>query len=169
MRNIFVASIALIVAGCGGDSDSAQITKSPGKQLPPISDAALAELVPDFVDAQSMTWLAGNWGVLNGSNYAGTTCKDGGAISLKTDGYVFDVNSDPEPDKTDKSKTSGSVNVSKGQNPGSFNLTPPQWKDAYFRIKPRSKDRLSAQLWTFSKEKTEWMKTHEFEFERCGS
>ena len=158
--------ITLFLAGCG-KSDSGGPADKPALDIPPISDAELADLVPDFVDAQSMPWLAGNWGVFAGSTYEGTSCKDGGAMRLVTSGYVFDVNSDPEPAKAGTAKTSGTVNVSKGEDPGFFNLTPPKWEDAYFRLKPRSKNRLTAQIWSFSSEKTEWFKTHEFEFERC--
>ena len=65
MRKILSTSLmVLFLAGCGGGSDNTGIDAKPAKQISPISDAELAELVPDFIDAQSMPWLAGNWGVL---------------------------------------------------------------------------------------------------------
>lgn len=169
MRKVLGNSlVALILAGCSAGSENVSVDK-PAKQVPPISDAELADLVPEFVDAQTMPWLAGTWGVLEGSGYAGSNCEDGGFMDIAIDGYVFAFTSDPEPGQEPVGKSHGTVNISKGQDPGFFNLTPPKWEDAYFRLKPRSKDRLTAHIWSFSSAQTAWFKTHEFEFERCGT
>lgn len=145
----------------------AEGSKESGERFPQISDSELAELVPDFVDAQSMPWLSGEWGVVTGTDFTNANCRDGGYISIQTSGYVFDVNTFPEPGKVNTSKVSGTVNVSKGVEPGFFHLTPPEWSDSYLRLKPRSINRLEAHLYSFAPDKIEWTKTHEFDLERC--
>ncbi len=159
---LLISVMSVSLSSCHADNPHGSDVR-----IPEISDAELAELVPDFVDAQSMPWLSGDWGVTSESTFAGANCADNGYVSIRSDGYVFGVTTFPEPGKANTDKVTGTVNVSKGVDPGFFHLTPPEWSDSYLRLKPRSKNRLFVQLYSFVPEKTEWIKKHEFDLERC--
>lgn len=133
-----------------------------------LSDAELAALVPDFVDAASMAWLEGEWGVVQNETFEGPGCQSGGFMTLIVQGDRFAVTARPEPLKDQTNQVSGLVRVSRGQDVGFFNLTPPDWDDAYFRLKPRSRDQLLAQLYMFNRDRSEWLQEYEFDFERCS-
>ena len=165
MKRLIVWSVWLLILPACAEARPNKAEQN----VPPMSDAELAELVPDFVDAQSMPWLEGQWGTIGSSVFATGACSEGGLLTIKVSGYVFDVVSLPEPGHDGSTLVQGTVNVSKGAEPGFFNLTPPDWEDAYFRLNPQSKNNLTAHLYEFVPERTEWVETEQMEWERCES
>ena len=162
---------ALILAtGCGEvtatDVNSTDVPE-PQSAAIDLSDAELAVLVPDYLDAESMAWFEGVWGVAKNETFEAASCQSGGFMTATGDGSLFAMTVQPEPESGKTAVSNGRVRLSRGEEIGVFNLTPPDWDDAYFRLKPRSKARLSAQLYMFDGDRAEWLKRYDFEFERC--
>lgn len=165
--------LVALMAGSAGCSDAAvpiaisADVPDPQSVEVDLSDSELAALVPDYLDAESMRWFEGNWGVVANDAFEGRSCQNGGFMTAVVDGTMFAMTAQPEPETDKTEPTSGRVRVSRGEEPGVFSLTPSDWEDAYFRLKPRSTDQLLAHLYLFDSDRTEWLNEYEFNFERC--
>ena len=162
LRTVVLVITPFILSDCGAAQPDQAVLS-----VPVISDAELAELVPDFVDAQSMPWLVGTWELISQDSSDATDCANGGYLNIQPSGYVFEISAVPEPGRIEGKRVTGTANVSKGVEPGYFHLTPPQWSDTYLRLKPLSRDQLAVRLYTYAPDDIEWVETEAFDLARC--
>lgn len=145
---------------CAEDPDEMPEAKT---ITPELSDEELAALVPDYIDAQSMSWLSGSWAksdLLCDSNFG-----DGFIHFYVEDGWMMG-RSEPEQTSDSYEQTRGRVSLNPGQDNDIY-ITPPKWENAYWRVKPQSKALLKITEWDFKSETTDWREGRSFELVKC--
>jgi len=138
------------------------ITVNPENSVPVDED--LAALVPEYLDAQSLSWLAGSW-IKTGGNCDANN--GDGFIHFYVDNGWMMGRANSEVNSETSERTNGRVDLNPGVEDGQINITPPGWNNAYWRATPTARDRLKIVQWEFKKETTDWQAGKAFKLYKC--
>jgi len=124
-------------------------------------DAEMLALLPKPVPGHELAWLSGSWvksdQACGGPSYFHASASREGL-------YVMMA---AEPAKAKSGTTvSGRANVNPGEQ-GFTNVTPPEWDDAYLRMKPSSDGEVEVTFVAFVREETRWNATDNFILKNC--
>lgn len=128
-----------------------------------IIDPEVAALMPKSIPGHELGWLTGRW-IINNSQ-----CVNDKAVyiafSAARDGLYTIAK--PEP-KNANSKTSvnGHAQVNPGER-GFTYVTPPNWDDAYLRIKTNGQEGLEVEFVEFDRDGPDWKVTDTFTLQKC--
>lgn len=125
-------------------------------------DPELLALLPKSVPGHELGWLSGRWVKSDqgcgGPSYMHTsTSRDGLHIMTAS-----------EPGKADSgAPVQGRASVNPGER-GFIYVTPPDWDNAYLRMKEKDGGEIEVEFVEFTPEETRWNVTDTFSLMRCG-
>lgn len=132
-------------------------------QEPTIIDPELLALIPKSIPGHELGWLTGQWFKNNDQ------CADGKVpyieFSAASDG-LYTI-ADPEPiDVNIMTSVNGRADVNPGER-GFTYVTPPNWDDAYLRIKLNEQEGLDVEFVEFDRDGPDWKVTDTFVLQKC--